>query len=201
MARKSKSLNDPNKFLKEALGDEYHPYVERVEKLTKQLLENEAKSKVVSASTPQSTVNKREPMSDISSIIEYDEDLADAEAPVPLPKGDYTAEIRGAVKKFAKSGDKEYANITFFIDPSQYPADYVEGDPDGTILSYGMGRLSTAGDRKSRWNMKKFSESIGAELGRSLDLNTFLGKAAIVTVINEDYEGQTQAKISRVGAA
>lgn len=198
MARKSRSQS--NLITIHGRNAEGEP-VQEVIDLNEQHSDDEAKSEVVSRVMPQSTVNKRETMSEVNSIIEYDEDLADAEAPVPLPKGDYTAEIRGAERKKAKNGDKEYVNVTLFISADQYPADYTEGDPDGTILSYGMGRLSTAGDRKSRWNMKKFCENIGAELGKSLDLNTFLGKAATVTVINEDYEGQTQAKVSKVGAA
>lgn len=162
---------------------------------------NEATTSVVSRVMPQQPVNKREPMSEVSSIIEYDEDLSNAEAPIPLPKGDYAAKIRGAERKFNKAGDKEYVNVTFYIDPDQYPADYTEGDPDGAILSYGMGRLSVANDRKSRWNMKKFCENIGVELGSKLDLNEWLDRAAIVTVVNEAYEGVDQAKISKVGAA
>lgn len=196
MARKSKSPS--NKELANTISDLSMKIIGEVPEYSSG---NEATPLELSRVMPQSTVTKRETMSDVNSIIEYDEDLADAEAPVPLPRGDYTAEIRGAERKKSKAGDKEYVNVTFYISADQYPADYTEGDPDGTILSYGMGRLSTGGDRKSRWNMKKFAEGIGAELGKTLDLNTFLGKAATVTVINEDYEGVTQAKISKVGAA
>lgn len=165
--------------------------------------EKEPSSAVVSrVNGSTSTVSKRETMSDVNSIIEYDEDLSNAEAPVPLPEGDYAAIIRGAVKQMSK-GDtpKEYVNITFFIDPDQYPADYTEGDPDGTLLNYGMGRLKTDGSQKSRWGMKKFCENIGVELGRSLDLNEWQGKAAIVTIKHEQYEGVDQARIVKVGAA
>jgi hypothetical protein len=132
------------------------------------------------------------------SIIEYDTDLADAEAPVPLPAGDYPAEIRSAERKTSGAGN-EYINVTFVIHPEAYPADYTEGSEDGTILSYG--RLNPGQEQRSRWNMKKFCEAIGAPLGKSLDLNSWLGQTAIVTVINEPYEGVDQAKIKKVNPA
>lgn len=173
---------------------------------TEQQADNEAKSAVVSPVMPQTKTSKRETMSDVNSIIEYDEDLANAEAPVPIPESDYAAVIRGAVKKRAKpkegeSEGKEYVDVTFFIDPDQYPADYTEGDPDGFLCNYGMGRLRTDGSQKSRWGMKKFCENIGVELGKTLDLNDWLGKAAVVTIKHEEYEGVPQARVTRVGAA
>ncbi len=60
------------------------------------------------------------------SIIEYDTDLSEAEAPVPLPAGDYPAEIRSAERKTSAAGN-EYINVTFHISPEAYPADYTEG--------------------------------------------------------------------------
>ena len=148
--------------------------------------------------TKDASTNVRKQMSDVRSIIEYDIDLDEAEAPVPLPKGDYIGEIRGAeIKTSAKGND--YVNVTFMIPADQYPADYTEGNPDGTVLSFG--RLSPANDTRSRYSMKKFVEAIGATAGKALDLNDWLGKTAQLTVTNEDYEGVPQARISKVGAA
>lgn len=137
-------------------------------------------------------------MSEVKSIIEYDVDLDEAEAPVPLPKGDYVGEIRGAEVKTSNKGN-EYINVTFHIDADQYPADYTEGNPDGTILSYG--RLSPENSTRARYQMKKFVEGIGGKLGKSLDLNEWLGLRAKLTVANEMYEGVEQAKISKVSEA
>lgn len=162
--------------------------------------DKEPTSSVVSPVKAQATVERN--MSEVESIIEYEEDLGEAEAPVPIPEGDYPALIRGAAKKMSK-GDvpKEYVDVTFFINADQYPPDYTEGDPEGLLLNYGMGRLPTAGDTKSRWRMKKFCEAIGAELGRKLDLNSWLDKPAIVTIKHEEYEGVQQARIVKVAAA
>lgn len=156
--------------------------------------------------SPSTVVNKdasekkSKQMSDtaVKSIIEYDVDLDEAEAPVPLPKGDYVGEIRGAEQKTSGKGN-EYINVTFHIDADQYPADYTEGNPDGTILSYG--RLSPENTTRARYQMKKFIESVGGTLGKSVDMNDWLGLRAKLTVVNEDYEGVPQAKISKVSEA
>lgn len=141
---------------------------------------------------------KAKNMSDVKSIIEYDVDLDEAEAPVPLPKGDYVGEVRGAEIKTSAKGN-EYINVTFHIDADQYPADYTEGNPDGTILSYG--RLSPENSTRARYQMKKFVEAVGGTAGKSVDLNAWLGLRAKVTVVNEEYEGTPQAKISKVSEA
>lgn len=159
--------------------------------------------------SPKRTGNKQEKHNSIAmqksentmtdlSIIEYDVDLSEAEAPVPLPPGDYPAEIRSAERKTSGAGN-EYVNVTFIIHPEAYPADYTEGSEDGTILSYG--RLSPENTQRARWNMKKFCEAIGVTMGKSLDLNAWLGQSAIVTVVNEPYEGVDQAKIKKVNQA
>src|SRR5690606_26873348 len=57
------------------------------------------------------------------SLIEYAEDLSEAEAPVPLPEGDYIAEIRQAEIKTSGRGN-QYVNVTFHVSPEQYPADF-----------------------------------------------------------------------------
>jgi hypothetical protein len=165
-----------------------------------QVEEQATASTVVPAGKVASSREEKRNMSEVASIIEYEDDLSNAEAPVPLPKGDYVARIRGAEKKLNKAGDREYINVTFHIDAEQYPADYAsDGDPDGVVLSYG--RLSPENTQKARWQMRKFCESIGAELSSKLNLNDWLDKTALVTVINEKYEGVDQAKISKVGAA
>lgn len=137
-------------------------------------------------------------MSDQMSIIEYDEDLSSAEAPVPLPVGDYPAEIRSAERKTSAAGN-EYINVTFHISPEAYPADYTEGSEDGQVLTFG--RLSPDNTQRARWNMKKFCESIGVTLGKSLDLNDWIGQSAIVTVAHDTYEGDLQARIKKVNPA
>jgi hypothetical protein len=192
VARKSRSRDKDLKV--PALFDEAWP---------PQQQEGKASKPSVVVHVNEATINReKNKVSDqVDSIIEYEEDLGDAEAPVPLPEGDYPAVIRGANKKKNKDGDKEYADVTFFIAPEQYPADFTDGNPDGWLGNYGMGRLPTAGDVSSRYRMRKFCEAIGAELGRTLDLNKWLDLPAVVTIKHETYEGETRARIAKVGAA
>lgn len=136
-------------------------------------------------------------MSEVS-IIEYAEDLDAAEAPAVLPPGDYPAEIRGAEIKTSGKGN-QYIQVTFIISPDDYPADATDLDVDGSILSYG--RLSPDNTTRARFNMKKFVQAIGGTMGKKLDLNDWIGKQAIVTVVNEPYDGVTQANIKKVNPA
>lgn len=180
MARKSASLPNPT----EPHGEELASPKRRGNK--------QEKHNSVATQT-----RETKPMTDLS-IIEYDTDLGEAEAPVPLPAGDYPAEVRSAERKTSGAGN-EYVNVTFHIAPEAYPADYTEGSEDGVILSFG--RLNPGPEQRARWNMKKFCEAIGAPLGKSLDLNSWIGLPAIVTVVNEPYEGVMQANIKKVNQA
>lgn len=137
-------------------------------------------------------------MSELTSIIEYNESLEAAEAPVPLPVGDYPAEIRGAEIKTSQNGNK-YVNVTFYIAPESYPADFTEGDADGTTLSFG--RLSPENTVKARYGMKKFATAIGAKLGKTLDLNDWIGLNAVVEIDHREWEGQKNPNIKAVKPA
>jgi hypothetical protein len=141
--------------------------------------------------------NKRTTNMSESSIIEFSEDIANAEAPVPLPAGDYTAEIRAAEVKTSGKGN-EYFAVTFFIPPEQYPADYTDGDPDGTTLGYN--RLQKRDDTSGRYRVRKFCEAIGAKMGKKIDVNEWIGLTATVAVDNSEWEGEPRAEIKKVVA-
>lgn len=166
--------------------------------LPEQLETREASRKSqVDARANDATSLKGNKMSE-ASIIEYAVDLEQAEAPPLLPEGDYPAEIRGAEKKTSGQGN-EYVNVTFIINADDYPADFTDGDPDGTIMSYG--RLNPADTVKGRWGMKKFATAIGTTLGKKLDLNDWVGRSAIVSVKHGTYDGQPTANIAKVNPA
>jgi hypothetical protein len=157
----------------------------------------DAKQKSTQASLA-SEVRKEKTMSETSSIIEFSEDIATAEAPVPLPVGDYPAEIRGATRKTSGAGN-EYAQVTFFVAPEAYPADYSEGDPDGLTLIYN--RVSLLDTPAARHRLRKFLEAIGAPAGKQVDLNDWVGRSATVNVGHDTYEGETRAVVNKVVAA
>lgn len=135
---------------------------------------------------------------DLPSVIEYDEDLSEAEAPEPLPVREYTATISGAKTRESAKGNK-YVEVMFHIAADEYPADYEAGNPNGTILGYR--RVSPASDQSARYGMRKFCEAIDAPLGKQVRLDDWVGKEAIVTIAHEPYEGVMRAAITKVRAA
>jgi len=135
----------------------------------------------------------------LPSIIEFDEDIAEAEAPVPLPVGDYPAEVRGAVQKTANQSGNPYASVQFFINADAYPADYTEGEPDGMLLTFN--RVSLQNTPAGRHRLRKFLEAIGAPAGSKIDLNDWVGRTATVTISHDEWEGETRANIAKVTAA
>lgn len=138
-------------------------------------------------------------MSDAPSILTFSEDISEQEAPVPLPVGDYPAVIRGAVRKTSKTSGKDYCAVTFFVAPEAYPADYTEGNPDGEVLSYN--RVPCDDSPRGRYKIRKFTEAIGAKGGREINLNDWIGLSAILSIGEEEFEGEKRAVIQKVGAA
>ena len=137
-------------------------------------------------------------MSEPTSLMEYSSDLNEAEAPPPLPAGEYPAEIVKAEIKDSAKGNK-YLAIQFKIDPDNFPADFEEGNPDGEILSYN--RVMVEDTPRGRYRMKTFLNSVGGKLGRALDPNDLMGLTATVGVVHSKWEGEDRAEIAKVLAA
>ena len=135
----------------------------------------------------------------LPSVIEFDEDIAEAEAPVPLPVGDYPAEVRSAAQKHAAATGNPYAAVGFYISADAYPADYTEGEPDGMLLTFN--RVSLQNTPSGRHRLRKFIEAIGAPAGSKIDLNDWVGRTATVTISHDTYEGEVRAQIAKVTPA
>lgn len=138
-------------------------------------------------------------MSDeMPSIIEYSDDISSAEAPVPLPKGDYIGTIRSAELKQSQKGNN-YVSVAFFIPADQYPATYTDGNPDGETLTYN--RVPADDSARGRYRMRKFCEAIGAVASKKIDLGEWIGLTAKLTVGEDEYEGEKRAQITKVSRA
>jgi len=137
---------------------------------------------------------------ELPSIVEFSEDISEAEAPPPLPISDYEADIRSAVQKISTTSGNRYAEIGFHIDVDQFPADYdVENAPDGKLIMYR--RLTLTDDRAGRYRVRMFCETIGAEPpSTKLDLAGWVGLRAKVSVDHSEYEGVTREEIAKVSA-
>jgi hypothetical protein len=134
---------------------------------------------------------------ELPSVIDYGEDIANAKPPVPLPKGKYRAEIRDAKSALSRTSGNLYADVTFFIDASKYPADFTDGDPDGIAIHYRM--VSLEKTPRARWLMKQFVQKIGAPSGASVDLNDWIGREAIIKIDHtKDQAGLLQPEIREI---
>jgi hypothetical protein len=167
--------------------------------VNKDTVQEDAPATVVTKASVATNTSKGNNMSDVSSILEFSEDVATAEAVPPLPEGDYPAEIRAASVKTGQTSGKPYGAVQFFIAPESYPADYTDGDPDGVLLTYS--RVSVEDTPASRHRLRKFVEAIGAKAGTKIDMNEWIGLTATVSIKHDTYEGEKRAAIQRVISA
>ena|SRR5215471_379790 len=130
------------------------------------------------------------------SIIEYGQDLNDATPPTPLPAGTYPAELIGCSEKVSNTSGNKYLNAVFRIHSENYPADYIDGDPDGTEIHYN--RIVVEDSGRGRFRMRQFLERIGAPLSNRVDLNTLIGMTATVEITHQEFEGEQRAQIARI---
>lgn len=136
---------------------------------------------------------------EIESIIEYQDDIADAQPPAPLPVGKYLATVAGALIKIGQASGKKYCEVMFHIAPDHYPADFVDGSPEGIKIAFR--RLSPEGTALARYGMRRFCEAIGAPLGRKLDMSDWIGKEAMLDIVHREYEGSPRMDIKAVEKA
>lgn len=132
---------------------------------------------------------------ELTSVVEFDTDISSAEQPQPLPAGIYNAVISGAQIKESKSGNK-YASVMMKIPADEYPADYVDGNKEGTTLSYN--RLVLENTAQAKWQLRQFCQKVGASMSNRIDVTEWLGLSAKVEVVNEMYDGLMRASIARV---
>lgn len=136
---------------------------------------------------------------DTMTIVEFSEDIADAEAPEPLPVGEYPATIRAAEIKLSQRNTK-YAAVSFHISPDDFPADYpADLAPDGKTVIFR--RVSMEDNQQARFGLKRFLSAIGAPMSKKIDVNEWVGLDAKVQIEHDTYEGVTREQIARVNEA
>lgn len=148
--------------------------------------------------TTVNSVKETKTMSETTgSILELSEDLNNAEAPPLLPKSTYPAQLVGATPKVSQSGNS-YLETAWRIPAEAYPADF-DGDPDGVQVMFR--RTPWEDNAVARYRLRRFLESIGAKLGRSVDPSDLLGSTANLEIDHETFEGETRLVVKRVLAA
>lgn len=134
----------------------------------------------------------------LPSIIDFSENIADQEAPEPLPEREFPATITEVVVKLSQNNNR-YAAVKFKINPDDYPADYpIENAPDGTLLSFN--RVVLEDNPPARYRLRKFSEAIGAGMSKRIDTGGWIGLTAKITLKHDEYEGIKRANVFKVEA-
>lgn len=131
----------------------------------------------------------------LSSVVEFDSDISTAEKPKPLPAGVYKATIVGAEVKMSKAGNR-YASVTMKVSAEDYPADYVEGNKEGTSLRYN--RLVLENTAPAKYALRKFCQTVGLPMSTRIDVNEWIGSTCKIEVANSLYEGEPRAEIARL---
>lgn len=130
------------------------------------------------------------------SILNFSVDIAEAPEPPLLPAGPYPAEIIGAMRKPGNAG--EFAQITVRINPESYPADFTDGDPDGTVLQYNFLKTADTPQNAHRWRL--FMQKVGGPMGRNIDLNQLIGLTCVVEVTHrtpDQFSEETRLNLAR----
>lgn len=131
------------------------------------------------------------------SLIQYSANIADAEAPPPLPAGEYEGVCVGAVPALSKSSGNPMLPLTFKISADQFPADFDAGGVDELTFVYN--RLTTRDTAQDRFRMKNICLALDVPMSNNIDPNDFVGKKArLVITVGKDLEGNDRAEISKI---
>lgn len=134
---------------------------------------------------------------ELESIVDFSEDIADAEKPDPLPIGEYPGVIVEATKKYGKESGRPYANIRVQIGRDAMPADYVEKWQKEQVNLTAM-QFICEDTPQGRYNARRFCEAVGARMGKRLDLNELKGLDVKVAVNHDkDLNGDPVERVQR----
>jgi hypothetical protein len=131
----------------------------------------------------------------LPTVYAFTGNIADAEAPKPLPVGEYRGVVRLVEPKVSKASGKPMMDVTYVISAEQYPADYTDGNPDGTPLHVYQ---SLDDNPRNRYQLRKFCELHGVVASNRINLPDFMGTEVILRIEHEDYQGIPQARATPV---
>ncbi len=134
----------------------------------------------------------------VPSVFEFSQDIKDAQPPVPLPIGEYQAEVREAEIRNSKSSGKPMLAVTYHVGAEQYPADYVDGNPDGEIMSAFLPLSDTP---RSRYQTKRFAEMHGVVPSARVSPTEYIGAKVILQITHDEYQGQPTVRATPVREA
>lgn len=132
----------------------------------------------------------------MSSLIQFSQNIADAEAPPQLPAGTYPAICVSAVPGISKSSGNPTLPLQFKVNKADFPPDF-ETDADEVTLIYN--RLTTRDTQQDRFRMRKICETFGVAMSNAIDPNEFVMKQVRLEVVQRpDLEGNPRAEIDKI---
>lgn len=138
-------------------------------------------------------------MADVS-IIEFSEDISEAEAPQPLPIGEYLATVEAVDVRTSNTSGREYISATLRVSPDEFPPDFdAAAYPDGVMLNYN--RLGLEDNSRNRYNMRKWCEALGAPMGKQVDPSEWIGMTCRVGIVHRSWEGEDRPNINKIASA
>lgn len=140
-------------------------------------------------------------MSEKSTILELDHNLADYEDFQPLPKGEYPATVTLAEMRTSDKGN-DYYYVTFQVHPDDFPADYaVENAPEGLNLTWARTQKPDPRNRRSITGVKNLMRALSMPLSTSvINPGEWEGKKAKLVLGTQEWQGDFVNTIIRVEA-
>lgn len=136
----------------------------------------------------------------LPSVYEFQSDISTQEAPPPLPIKSYTAQCTAAAARQSKSNpDNVILDLEFTIMPDQFPADFT-ATSDPVKLHFNRIPINKD-DARTRFQLRQLCEKMRVSAGRSLDVNDFAGKMAVLKVKHGSWQGLPRAEIDTIEAA
>jgi hypothetical protein len=136
----------------------------------------------------------------LPSVMEFSANVAEQQAPVPLPVRTYPAQCTDAAFRQSKSNpDNILLWLEFTIAPTDYPADYTETQ-DTTKLFYNR-LIVNRDDARTRFQIRQLCDKMRVPVSRTLDANDFRGKAANLKIKHGSWEGLPRAEIDAIEPA
>ncbi len=131
------------------------------------------------------------------SLITFSQNIADAEAPAPLPPGEYEGVCVAAEPGLSKSSGNPMLPLKFKITADQFPVDWESGGVDELDFTYN--RLTTRDTAQDRFRMKNICIALGVPMSNNIDPNDFVGKRAkLVIETGKDLEGNPRADLAKI---
>lgn len=132
----------------------------------------------------------------LPSVVEFETDIADAEAIPPLPAGTYPADVVESKVVKSKNSDNKFIETTFRIYADSYPVDY-KNDKPYIDVKY---RKPMLGQQDSAFQLKTLLTSLGlsAPKSKTFDPASLVSTPGLLTITHRDFNGRAYEEITKI---